>query len=564
MAGQLYGSTIGVPTPVSVGEWLTSYEDPILQVVGYVEIWSSINAGYGAQTLLGTFSYVSGTVKIDRSNIIRRTATDIVLLNDAVNDPGNDLLPIAGTDDGWFSPYGNEMWIFKGAIVGGAPPSWAGSAFPDVPITITAGGNDVFYLDSPSLELGEIAFVVAPGTYTTADEFGDALNAATYSNLGSSPIPFSAFATFSTSFFVGECAWNTDGPAANDANIGDSGYGAGPITSWMNDGSSFNINLEGGANGVAAYAQEGVFLIEEVDIINDDTGLTFKGTMNDRMEWLSRLSYNYAWSIDPTVTPTINDAIDYIIGNAANGWWGIFSPFPLGIWTTISATPPISHYAIGDDPSKLATDIASAYGCALYFDAMGALNLVPVPDPSTISPCVQYLEGTSSGSVAITRALSNAQVPNVICVETGGTKANPSATVWWWDSYPGSPTYYASAPGDWTMPQTILPANAGSYPVLIQKYTTNIQQGNPTAAQAMALAIGLTSIGSLESTTFSIRDQPAHDIDDVITCLRVIAGIPADTANSLPGFNYVLDEVDIDLAVDGQGTQCIGRLVWSP
>ena len=42
----------------------------------------------------------------------------------------------------------------------------------------------------------------------------------------------------------------------------------------------------------------------------------------------------------------------------------------------------------------------------------------------------------------------------------------------------------------------------------------------------MALAIGLTSIGSLEKSTFTLRDQPAHDIDDVITCLRVRAGIP--------------------------------------
>ena len=227
------------------------------------------------------------------------------------------------------------------------------------------------------------------------------------------------------------------------------------------------------------------------------------------------------------------------------------------MWTVIGATAPVSHYSIGDDPAKLATDLATAYGCALYFDCRGALNLEIVPDPITITPCVSYIEGTSTSSISISRAINNKSVPNVICVESGGTKAAPGSTVWWWDSYPDSPAYYAAAPGDWTMPQTILPANAGQYPVLIQKFTTTIQQGNATAAQAMALAIGLTSIGSLEITTFTLRDQPAHDVNDVITVQRVIAGIPADS-------NYVIDQVTIDLAADGQGVQCSGRLVFPP
>jgi hypothetical protein len=142
--------------------------------------------------------------------------------------------------------------------------------------------------------------------------------------------------------------------------------------------------------------------------------------------------------------------------------------------------------------------------------------------------------------------------------------------VWWWDSYPGSPTFYADAPAHWEDPQYTLPANAGTYSVLLQKFTTNIQQGAPDAAQAMALAIGLTSIGSLEKSTFTLRDQPAHDIDDVITVYNPIAGIPADTGmsqgpnSSADGFNYILDQVTIDLTAGGQGTQAVGRLVWAP
>ena len=203
MPGQLYEGTVGVSTPVSVADWLAAYETSMLPVNGYVEIWSSINAGYGASTLLGTYAYVSGTVKIDRANINRRTATDITLLNDPDNDPSDLLLPVAGGNTGQFAPYGNEMKIFKGTKVA----------------------------------------------------------------------------------------------------------------------------------GVWTFSAEGVFLIEEVDVVNDANGLVFQGTMNDRMEWLSRLSFAFAWSEIGTVD-NITDLIDQIIGNAAMGWWGISAPFPIGGITT--------------------------------------------------------------------------------------------------------------------------------------------------------------------------------------------------------------------------------------
>ena len=34
--------------------------------------------------------------------------------------------------------------------------------------------------------------------------------------------------------------------------------------------------------------------------------------------------------------------------------------------------------------------------------------------------------------------------------------------------------------------------------------------------------------------------------------------------SSVDGFNYILDQVVIDLAADGQGVQGVGRLVWAP
>jgi hypothetical protein len=570
MAGQLYGTDID---GVSIADWLAAYTVPILNPIGYVEIWTSINAGYTSQTLLGTFSYVSGTVKIDRSNIIRRTATDIVILNDLDNDPGGNLLPIAGTDDGWFSPYGNEMRIYKGTNVptSGTAASWLGSGPPAVPFTVVTGGSDNGVFIVPDLR-PDYVFTVAPGTYTTIADLMTALNAAIGNITGN---PFSDYGVFTYGFTSG-CEWNTPGVEGNQF-IEDTSSNSGIIQAWIGEGllGPYSFTLTGGTDSVVAtYAQLGVFLIDEVDINRDANGMIFSGTMSDRMEWLSRLSFQQAFTGGIVPGETVTDAIVEIITNAGTSWGYTMEPFPgLGAISDaelIDSPSPPAQYAIGDDPSKLATDLAAAYGCVLYFDCTGTIQLDLVPDPSSIVPCVEYLSNTSTSPYTISRAISNQQVPNVICVESSGTKANPPVTVWWWDSYPGSPTFYADAPAHWEDPQYTLPANAGTYSVLLQKFTTNIQQGAPDAAQAMALAIGLTSIGSLEKSTFTLRDQPAHDIDDVITVYNPIAGIPADTGmsqgpnSSADGFNYILDQVTIDLTAGGQGTQAVGRLVWAP
>ena len=189
----------------------------------------------------------------------------------------------------------------------------------------------------------------------------------------------------------------------------------------------------------------------------------------------------------------------------------------------------------------------------LYFSYDGTLVLEPIPDPSTITPCAVYLEGTSTAPTTLKRTISNANVPNCICIVSQGSKVTEQVQAWWWDSNLLSPTYYAAPPSGGftpTTPQTSLPIQSilASYPRLIQKFQTTIigpnTVANPNAqaiqSQAVAIAIGLTSIGSLEKDNFTIRDQPAHDVDDVVTMGRVIAGIPTNT-------NVVMDTLTIDM-----------------
>lgn len=574
MAGQLYNSDID---DLPLADWLAAYQQDVLPVSGYVEIWSSINSGYAASELLGTYRYVSGQVKIDRANIMRRTVTDLTLLNDPDNDPSNLLLPVAGTDGGQFSPYGNEVKIFKGIIgendgLEAEIPS--GDVAVTLPLTIVEGVNDQFvYTSTINTGGAPDIFTMTPGTCVTmADVVGQIDNA-----MDSSSVTFD---TYADAFDAG------GGFIGMQVPINGAGYNGDTITEGNGGAAAFGFTADpdtfaGGTDDSSptAYAQLGVFLIQEVDIVNDENGLVFKGTMNDRMAWLQRLAFTYAWSGGDDGFSDVTNLIGQIIQNAVTPVWGAFAPFPVGgeggfpgEFVDIATLAPLQHFAIGDDPAKLATDLAANYGCALYFDAFGVINLEIVADPATVAPCVEYLEGTSTSATTITRALNNQNVPNIICIKSGGTSAAPAVTVWWWDSYPGSPGFYADAPGDWAEPQYTLPPRdpTSTYSALIETFTTNVQQGDPNAAQAMALACGLTSIGSLEMSTFTLRDQPAHDVDDVITSLRDIAGIPTDPDlvqgdnSSLDGFNYILDTVTIDLSVIGDGVNAVGRLVWAP
>ena len=66
-------------------------------------------------------------------------------------------------------------------------------------------------------------------------------------------------------------------------------------------------------------------------------------------------------------------------------------------------------------------------------------------------------------------------------------------------------------------------------------------------------AAGLGFIGTFEGIVFTIRDQPAHDVNDVVDLGRVVAGIPTGTP-------YIFDQVAIDLGVKTP-LSVTGRLV---
>ncbi len=318
----------------------------------------------------------------------------------------------------------------------------------------------------------------------------------------------------------------------------------------------YEMRLYKGINvaGTKTYAQLGVFLLGEVEVKEDASGLQLVCNLRDRSEWVSRLSFADPWFIDQiSHAPISADAA--ITSYLQGALYGVFGSVAIPFATSFTTSPynPASVYAkTGDDPWRIMTDIATAAGLALYFDYTGTLVLAPIPVPGGSS--LNFTEGTPSAPHAISRKTTSQDTPNVICVEVTGSKVKPPIKVWWWDSASGSPTFYAAAPAGGfapATPQTTLLPTSGSYPPTIAR-TQSTLPSTAAQAQAMANALGQAAAGAGERATFNVRDYPGLDVDDVVTVSRSVAGIP--------GVAYVIDSVQIGLDLQS-GTQFTGRPV---
>jgi hypothetical protein len=296
------------------------------------------------------------------------------------------------------------------------------------------------------------------------------------------------------------------------------------------------------------YAKLGVFLINDVIVDDAGKGVTITINGSDRGDWVSRRSFVTPFGIDGTLGLTADQAIGVILQFCAGT---LYLPFDYNYYPSSLIIPTVT-FNIGADPWQECQKIATADGRELFFDEDGALWYVEIPDyptaPTVNPPVTSYVEGTNSAAVAFKRKLSNNSIPNVLAWTSQGAGIPSPITVYWWDSDPGSPTYYAPAPGGggFSTPQLSLPSiDAGSkYPTTIASKMTALVT---TAAnlQKIANIDGNLQKRSIESTVISIRDQPAHAVNDVVSVLRAPAGIQWDTGILI---DYVVDAVTIDLS----------------
>src|ERR1039458_2793697 len=87
--------------------WMPAMLAPVLHIATYADIYNEI----GGTLLAGKVKVTGGSVQVDRTNAIRRTASGVTILPDSAGT----LLPTVG-GSGILYPKGAEIQLFKGCI----------------------------------------------------------------------------------------------------------------------------------------------------------------------------------------------------------------------------------------------------------------------------------------------------------------------------------------------------------------------------------------------------------------------------------------------------------------
>ena len=198
--------------------------------------------------------------------------------------------------------------------------------------------------------------------------------------------------------------------------------------------------------------------------------------------------------------------------------------------------PASVSFTIGADPWAAAMQIAAQAGFELFFDAAGVCTMRPVIDPATTAPVASYTDDEDSAIVtSVQRSLVNTGVPNLIILISQGSNVTTPIQSVWWDSNPDSPTFYNSTVPAIGSSHTV-PTPQGTYPTTTVTSTSGTATSQATN-DAAARAIFLGAYGAFETLDLKLRDNPAHDAEDVVTVTSEEAGID--------GSSYVFDTITV-------------------
>lgn len=258
----------------------------------------------------------------------------------------------------------------------------------------------------------------------------------------------------------------------------------------------------------------GVFGISDVEIDDAGAGTQISITAYDRSRKVSRAK-------------PVQDFVVAAGTNFATGIQAVISNAVLGLTFSFITTPyttPQVIVKVGDDPWKVAEDMATSIGCDLFFDVAGICVLQPRVNFTAGAPVWNYSEGDDAIILYANKRLTDDKAYNYYIV-TGDNSSNTSTVrADASDINPFSATYIYGPYGLVTAPVT-------SSKLIV------------TNAQAFVAAYGMLykTIGFSHMIHFNAIPIAAHDIGDVVQITRAKSKINAQ---------YILDQLSVPLTKD--------------
>lgn len=262
-------------------------------------------------------------------------------------------------------------------------------------------------------------------------------------------------------------------------------------------------------NGSMVMVPLGVFVLD-CDLEQQDEGaVSLNGA--DRSVRISRNRWR-----QPYTVPAGTDLGTAIGGILEDRWQSVTLGFgELGIVTTAQL---VCQPGSDSDPWKDARALAADHGFELYFDGTGTARLMPIVDPSAITPCMTYHGGELSVVLSKRRRSTISQVRNGVVASGEGSDVTQAVQAEAWDDDPQSPTFrygpMGHVPGFYSSP-----------------LLTTAEMCEAAAATRLAKVKGRG-----EQLAWDMIVNPAHEPFDVIV---------------FEGSRYTLDEISIPLTASG-------------
>lgn len=265
---------------------------------------------------------------------------------------------------------------------------------------------------------------------------------------------------------------------------------------------------------------EGTYQIEEPDVDDSVADNAFALNVTDRMSAVSRAGFIDTFSIDPFTN--IGDACFAMLQSLPLPFDLVTNFFPTDFTTGSTSTV----FGPADDPAQALVTLAAGAACEIYPDPYGVFCFLPAPNPLTVDPIWDYVEGPGNLGVRFKRALTRGKAPNYIIRDGQGTGVAAPVRGVSFDNNPLSATYIGGKYGRQ------------------RDYATSPLWVTQAQAQAASDAALLTRLGSVETVEVTAFVMPGHDVDDVINVKRERIGIPGT-------LRYVLDTINMGFTKTG-------------
>lgn len=275
-------------------------------------------------------------------------------------------------------------------------------------------------------------------------------------------------------------------------------------------------------DGTKEYIPLGVVYLSSTEIQEDQGGVTFHCTADDRSDLISENKWQTIYN---PPAETFQKVMSRIVLDRAVHFDGSMQSIPDDI-TANSVAPAGVAYSTTDDPWQMVMKLGDSGGLEPFFEATG-LFVVRIPaDPTKSIPVLDFSEGANGVRLSpLNRIIDRKTARSGVVVNSSAPWLlyPVSATVW--DTDPTSPTFYKGP--------------FGMNPEIIDNATVSNDADALKAAQAKFDTV----VGVVDDIKFNSLVDPRLDVGDVISINSPRENIAG---------NYVLDTLNIPmLAMNG-------------